>query len=141
MKNLVLFLALLSTGIISYAQEPVTGKIKNGDGSAVPGATVHIRGTDIYTFTDSLGQFTILPKKNGRLQLEISSVGYKLQDISLESTVGKPVEITLIADDLLENIIVTSRRRSEIAQEIPIAISVLGKKLVVPAVLLFAQCL
>jgi iron complex outermembrane receptor protein len=129
-KLLVIFLPLFIIAASITAQEKVSGRIKNADGSVVPRATVHIRGTNEYAAADTLGQFTISPKKSAPFILQISSVGYKTQELQVAAVDATPLEVVLAVDDQLGNIIVTSRRRREIAQDIPIAISVLGAALV-----------
>src|SRR5690606_9114883 len=53
-------------------------------------------------------------------------VGHKPQDFQILNFDSTPVQLTLVEDALLEEIVVTARRRSEVAQEVPIPITVIG---------------
>ena len=55
-----LLLALLSfTFVTAFAQENVTGIIKDENGDPIPGATILVKGTKSYTVTDVEGNFSI----------------------------------------------------------------------------------
>jgi iron complex outermembrane recepter protein len=58
--------------------------------------------------------------------LQIRLVGFKAQDIEIYELSEEPLEITLIDDSLLETVVVTSRRREETAQNVPIPITVVS---------------
>ncbi|TCK80790.1 TonB-dependent receptor [Albibacterium bauzanense] len=116
---------VLSTGF-TYAQSPVTGIIKRTNGVPVPHATVVIRGTNISVSADENGAFSITSRQEPPFYLQVSSVGYKAQDFQILQIQDTPVELVLLESSLLDEIVVTSRRRSEALQEVPIPISVIG---------------
>jgi len=62
--------------------------------------------------------------------LQVSFVGYKGQDIPVSQLPGQPLNITLSGGTILDEVVVTSRRRREAVQEIPIPISVVSGALV-----------
>ncbi|RZL50267.1 MAG: TonB-dependent receptor, partial [Pedobacter sp.] len=109
-----------------FAQSPITGIIKRTDGAPVPNATVKIRGTNIVVSADSLGKFSINSNQEAPFYLQVSSVGYKPQDFQILKLQDAPLELVLVEDALLDQIVVTSRRRSEVLQDVPIAITVIG---------------
>ncbi len=109
----------------AYAQGVIEGVVKDGDGVAVVGATVAIKGTAINTITDVNGLFSIKAQEFP-FSLQIRLVGFKAQDIEIYELSEEPLEITLIDDSLLETVVVTSRRREETAQNVPIPISVVS---------------
>jgi iron complex outermembrane recepter protein len=123
-KLLILPIILLSNLVI--AQTVVKGVITGGDGTALPGATVSIKGTNTFTVANTNGQFSISAPAVFPFTLRINSVGYKPQEIQVYEITDEPFEISLFDDSLLDEIVVTSRRRSETPQEIPIPISVVG---------------
>lgn len=122
---LILGSTILSTGF-TYAQSPVTGIIKRTNGAPVPNATVLIRGTNISVSADENGAFSITSRQEPPFYLQVSSVGFKAQDFQILQIQDTPVELVLLESSLLDEIVVTSRRRSEALQEVPIPISVIG---------------
>lgn len=129
MKKFLTLLAALSS-IAAFSQNTLTGTIKDANGSPVEAATVVIKGTNIYGITDANGQFNLTTKEPVPFVIRISSVGFKAQDFQILELNGQRLEITLVDDSLLEEIVVTSRRREETAQNVPIPISVVGGPLI-----------
>ena len=125
-KRLLFFLPLLLLTSYTFAQNVVTGIIKNSNGVTVPRATVVIRGTTNAVTADENGTFTIHTKQETPFYIRISSVGYKPQDFQVIKFQETPLEFVLVESALLDEIVVTSRRRSEVLQDVPIAITVIG---------------
>src|SRR5690606_37222993 len=124
-KSIFIFLFILSISF-SFANNPLTGIIKRTNGSPVPHATVVIRGTNILVRADENGAFTINSRQEPPFFLQVTSVGYKPQDFQILNIQDTPLELVLLESALLDEIVVTSRRRSESLQEVPIPISVVG---------------
>ncbi|RVU02444.1 TonB-dependent receptor [Mucilaginibacter limnophilus] len=122
---LILFALIFSTGL-AVAQNKVTGVVKRLDGSPVPRATVSIRGTSTVVSADDDGAFSIEAKQEPPFYIQVSSVGYKPQDFQVLAFQTTPLELVLVENALLDEIVVTSRRRSEVLQDVPIPISVVG---------------
>ena len=110
----------------TFAQHIVTGNVKDSKKLPLPGASVALRGTQIFTTTDSAGNFSLPVSIETPFFLRISYVGYKSQDFQILKFDTTAVQLTLVDNTLLEEIVVTSRRRSEVLQNVPIAISVIG---------------
>ncbi len=113
-------------GSTAFAQRTITGIVKNSNGTPVPGATISIRGTRTVVAAGDGGTFSLTINQEPPFYLRVSSVGYKPQDFQILKLNGTPLELTLLNDALLEEIVVTSRRRSEALQDVPIPISVVG---------------
>ncbi|WP_316822520.1 TonB-dependent receptor [Pedobacter gandavensis] len=124
-KLLLLFSFLLSANFV-FAQSAIKGVIKTSNGAPVPHATVLIRGTNISTTADQDGKFSIDSKQDLPFYLRVSSIGFKSQDFQVIKVTDTPLELILIESELLDEIVVTSRRRSEVLQDVPIAITVIG---------------
>ncbi|MFC4210356.1 TonB-dependent receptor [Pedobacter lithocola] len=122
---LIIFSILLSTGIL-YAQTSIKGVVKGANNAIVPGATVTVRGTNISVVADAEGVFNIDAKQQPPFYIRISSVGYKPQDFQILKFQDTPLELVLVEDTQLDEIVVTSRRRSEVLQDVPIPITVIG---------------
>lgn len=123
---LLIILILFFIPATLLAQSPIKGIVKDNKGTPIPHATVKIRGTSITVSADSSGMFSINSKQELPFYLQVSSVGYKPQDFQILKYQGLVLELVLVENALLDQIIVTSRRRSEVLQEVPIAISVVG---------------
>jgi iron complex outermembrane receptor protein len=124
-KFLILFLFLLPAGL-ALAQHTIKGVVKRTDGSAVPHASVIIRGTKTGTSANDNGEFSIETKQEPPFYLQVSSVGFKPQDFQIFKFQDQPLELVLVENALLDQIVVTSRRRIEKNQDVPIPISVIG---------------
>ncbi|WP_316813881.1 TonB-dependent receptor [Pedobacter heparinus] len=127
MKKALLFIftLLLSASYVS-AQSIITGIIKSPNGTPVPNASVVIRGTKTAVIADDKGAFSISSNQEPPFYIRISSVGYKPQDFQVLKLQSTPLELTLVENSELAEIVVTSRRRSEVLQDVPIAITVIG---------------
>lgn len=126
LKILLTVLLIFAVASASLAQHLVTGFVNDSKGLPLPGANVSVRGTNTSTVTDSVGKFTIIANIEIPFYLRVSYVGYKPQDFQVLSFENTPLQLTLIDNSLLQEIVVTSRRRSEVLQDVPIPISVVG---------------
>ncbi|RYF13354.1 MAG: TonB-dependent receptor, partial [Flavobacteriales bacterium] len=122
----LLFFTLLLFSSIAYGQTSLSGIVKRTDGAPVPHATIKIRGTNGSVAADAEGKFTINTTQQTPFYIQVSSVGYKPQDFQILKFQDTPIEFTLVENALLDQIVVTSRRRSEVLQDVPIAITVIG---------------
>lgn len=119
-------LSLILSVASAHAQTPFSGVVKKGDGSPVPHATVKIRGTNISTSANEKGEFRLTSVPEVPFYIQVSSVGFKPQDFQILTVSTTPLELVLLEASQLDQIVVTSRRRSEVLQEVPIPITVIG---------------
>ena len=122
---LILFSIILSATAV-FAQNTVKGIVKGTNGITIPGATITVRGTKTATVTDVDGAFLIDAKQQPPFYIRVSYVGYKPQDFQILRLQEAPIELVLVEDTQLDEIVVTSRRRSEVLQDVPIPITVIG---------------
>lgn len=125
-KSLLILFSFLLSASFAFAQSTITGIIKGANGVPIPNATIVIRGTKTSTVADDKGAFSISTKQETPFFLQVSSVGYKPQDFQVLKFQDTPLELTLVENAQLDEIVVTSRRRSEALQDVPIAITVIG---------------
>lgn len=114
----------------TIAQNVLNGIIKDEKGEPLEGATVAIKGTNIFTLTDADGKFNLNVNEKPPFIIRISYVGFTPQDYQVIDVSSRLLEITLIDDSQLEEVVVTARRRTETVQQVPIPISVVGGDLV-----------
>jgi len=91
---------------------------------AIPGVSIFIKGTTHGVLTDSEGNFYFQTGQKFPYTLVLSFIGYQKQEYVAE---GTPVTVFLKEETKeLEEIVVTSRRRKEAIQDVPIPITVIG---------------
>ncbi|MGC9343776.1 MAG: carboxypeptidase-like regulatory domain-containing protein, partial [Bacteroidales bacterium] len=93
----MLILGLSSAGI--YAQSRLTGQILDEGGEPVFLANIAIKGVNIGTMTNELGVFSLRVPGNENLDVVISCVGYKTQELSLELINGETREIEVVLEE------------------------------------------
>lgn len=125
-KHVFYFLIVLLTSASVLGQNTLTGFIKDGKGQAVEAATVKVKGSSISTSADSKGKFSIKTPHNFPFYLQISSAGYTPSEVEIEQLKDSVITIILVENNQLSEVVITSRRRVETAQEVPIPISVLA---------------
>lgn len=134
MKHLlksVILLGIALFPLLSNAQDkPVVnttfaGKVVDAQtGEGLFGATVTIKGTTNGGTTDVNGEFSLVTGQRLPYTLVISYVGYVKQELQVTAS---NVEVKLVAtSNQLDDVIISSRRRTESAQEVPIPISVIS---------------
>lgn len=122
----LILLLLFST---SYGQTALEGVIKNNQYSPLEDANVVLKGTTYNSTSDAFGKFVIEAKELPFLII-IQLEGYKTKEITITQLQASPLEIILTdeAETVLTEVVVSSRRRIEKAQDVPIAVSVLTGK-------------
>ncbi|MFV8344903.1 TonB-dependent receptor [Flavobacterium sp. ZB4P13] len=111
----------------SFAQN-IEGVITNNQNIPLEGANVVIKGTTFSSNADAIGKFSIDSQEKFPLTLIIQYVGYTSKEIIVNKVSNTPLEIILGEENQLIEVVVSSRRRIEKAQEVPIAISVITGK-------------
>jgi len=131
MKNLYkisltsIFLLLAFT--TSYAQN-IEGIVKTNENTPLEAANVVIKGTTSNATTDQNGKFTIDAKGKLPFTLLVQYVGYKTTEIEVTALPTAPLQIVIREENELIEVVVSSRRRIEKVQDVPIAISVITGK-------------
>lgn len=112
---------------ISFAQN-IEGVVTTSENIPLEAVNVVIKGTTYSALTDNSGKFTI--DSNGRLPLTllVQYVGYTTAEIELTSIPVNPIQVALKEENELIEVVVSSRRRIEKVQDVPIAISVITGK-------------
>lgn len=99
--NVVVLLPRQKTAKESRA---ISGKVVDGNGDAIIGASIIVKGSSVGTSTDVNGNFTI-DHVSGQAMLVVSSIGYKKEEVAV--TGGTPVEIRLSEDsNLMDEVVV-----------------------------------
>jgi iron complex outermembrane receptor protein len=121
-------LLLLFISSLSFAQTAVTGIVTNSQNIPLEGANVILKGTRYNTTTDVTGKFTVDTQEKIPFSLIIQYVGYQSKEVTITELRDTPLEIILSEENQLIEVVITSRRRIEKAQNVPIPISVVSGK-------------
>lgn len=107
----------------------LAGQVINEKNEGIPGASVLIRGTTTGTHTDTAGFFSIASTPKIPYTVSVSSVAYEPRNINIRKendTIIVKLQILYQTD----TIVITSRRRRERLQDVPIPVTVVGAKLI-----------
>jgi iron complex outermembrane receptor protein len=123
-------LILLFIFSTSFAQSVVNGVITDSQKNPLIGANIILKGTKHNATSDSNGKFSIETQEKLPFSLLIQYVGYTTKEITINQLSDSPLEISLIAEseNVLVEVVVSSRRRIEKVQDVPIAVSVITGK-------------
>lgn len=126
---LAIFL-LAGISIDAHAQHLIIGKVKNKNNIPILGAVIDNSGGR-QVVSDSLGEFSI-PYDSLPLSLKIKATGFVTTKFTV-TTADRPLDFLLENDASFTEVIITSRRRRETAQSVPIPISIIGGQQVADA--------
>src|SRR5674476_717995 len=83
-KQLLVVMIFLLGSLAGFAQNTITGRVTDSDGSGIPGVTVSVKGTRTATQTNSDGSYSITAPNNANT-LVFSSIGSASQEIAINS--------------------------------------------------------
>ncbi|MBQ6861519.1 MAG: TonB-dependent receptor [Alistipes sp.] len=93
-RKLSLLICFLAISVFTYAQQQVTGTVKDAAGEPVIGASVVVEGTTTGTSTGLNGEFSLSVPANG--VLSVSYIGYKTQQVNVAGKTN--ITVTLQED-------------------------------------------
>ncbi|MCD0467680.1 TonB-dependent receptor domain-containing protein [Flavobacterium sp. ENC] len=125
-KNILTLLSFL-TFSISFAQN-IEGTVTTNENIPLEAANVVIKGTTFSTITDASGKFSINTQGRLPLTLLIQYTGYTTAEYNVSTLPATPLLVTLNEENKLVEVVVSSRRRIEKVQDVPIAVSVITGK-------------
>ncbi|MFY7840128.1 MAG: TonB-dependent receptor [Lacibacter sp.] len=125
-KGLFFILLLIGVTFTVQSQAVLKGIIKDGKGAPVESATVKILGSTVFAVADGKGEFSVPAPKQLPFTLQITSAGYSPSEVVITELKDSVLHILLVENSQLSEVVITSRRRIETAQNVPIAISVIG---------------
>ena len=113
-KFLFVSLVLMLTGLASWAQRTVTGRVTDASGNPVASASVQVQNTQVGTVTREDGTFSLNVPANGR-RLVITAVGFAAQEINLGTQANYTVSLRPGNEQSMQEVVVvgygTQRRR------------------------------
>ena len=113
---------------ISFAQNTISGSVKDSKNEPIPGANIKIVGESSGTVTDGDGKFLIKVSKKPPYSIEVSSIGFATQKVAVTAA-GQKVAVVLESQNTqLEDIVVSASRTPERIKESPVTIERMGIK-------------
>jgi len=125
MKRIILLLGGL---IPVFAFSQFKGRVINEKNEGVPFASVTVKNSTIGVNTDSVGYFSFAAPDKFPFTLVVTSVGFRKNELVIRDNEKNNVVIVLDALFQVDTVVITSRRRREVLQDVPIPISVIGGK-------------
>jgi iron complex outermembrane recepter protein len=122
----------LFTSIATFAQNTISGTVKDDKNQALPGVSVVIKGTGKGTLSDSKGNYTIKNVSAGKVDVVASFVGQKSVTQSITVNSGSNTLDFILQDDAmeLESVIVTGVFDQRTKLESSVAITTLSPKII-----------
>jgi iron complex outermembrane recepter protein len=125
MKRIILLLGGL-VPVLAFSQ--FKGRVINERNEGVPFASVTVKNSTIGVNTDSVGYFSFAAPDKFPFTLVVTSVGFRKSELVIRDKEKNNVLIVLDALFQVDTVVITSRRRSEVLQDVPIPVSVIGGK-------------
>jgi iron complex outermembrane recepter protein len=133
-KSFVLaaLIAILLLPAALFAQSAggvINGIVRDSSGATVPGATVRIvnepSGAAVQAVTDTQGAYRVaLPPGKYRVETTLNGFDPVVSRVTLETGQTATINVALEPARISEGVVVTARRTEEVAQEVPIPLSV-----------------
>ncbi len=121
----------LSSVKIEKQRIVITGSVSDVNGNPIFGANILVKNTINGTTTDADGRYTLnVNSTDSNITLVVSYLGFKTVEISVKTSSENSVKNIVLEEEagaLLE-VMVTARKKSERAQNIPMSITTLGQK-------------
>lgn len=124
MKDKFFLLVLILIPVLGISQ--LSGRVVNDRNLGIPYASIVVRNAGIGTSTDSLGFFTLQGITKFPYTIVVSYAGYQSQEKQIRNSDVSNIVVQLQLLYTTDTIVVTSRRRKEALQDVPIPISVIG---------------
>jgi iron complex outermembrane recepter protein len=136
--RIIAVVGVLALPIAAAAQTTtgtIEGLVRDASGAAVPGATVRIAsvatGLPVEAVSDAEGRYRSTTLVPGAYLVEVAIDGFESARRQILIAAGQTaaVDVTLNPSQLTESVVVTARRVEEVAQEVPIPLSVVDGNL------------
>ncbi len=125
MRVYLLFLTLFFCSL-SFAQSTISGVVKDNNNQPIPGANIKVVGDAASTTTDFDGSFTLKLSKKPPFVIEVTSIGFTSQKVSINSE-NQKVSVKLIDEEnKLDEIVISASRTPERVLESPVTIERMG---------------
>lgn len=102
-----LTMLFLICAISVFAQKNVfTGKVVDENSQPLPGATVHVKGTDQATITDTNGKFSISGNNQSPVTVSVTFIGYDTKEAAVNASESAVIQLLPNQKSLAEVVVV-----------------------------------
>ena len=133
-RTLLSGLFLMSSVSASFAQQALSGVVRDGTGAVVTGSTIVVRQSDsaferiVETGRD--GRFTIAPIGDGEYSIDVIAPGFAVLNTTARVPAAAPIEIALTPAPVVEAVqIVSASRQQELRESLNTNVSVLSRRM------------
>jgi len=126
MKKLLILLFLIP--IAGFAQ--LSGRVVSERDEALVSANISVKGASAITTSDSSGHFVLNYNQKIPYFIVVSFAGFETRQVIVRNSNTNDLLIQLKPLFQTDTVVITSRRRRELLQDVPIPITVIGGKLV-----------
>lgn len=118
------FSLLVCSVVLAQKNFSVSGKVTDAQSKPLQNVTVHLLNTGVAAVTNKDGNFSIGNLRAGTYTIEISAVGYAVIDKEIDVKENASFNFQLRETvNQLDDIIVTSQKKEEALQKVPVSIS------------------
>jgi iron complex outermembrane receptor protein len=141
-STVTVFVVSLIAASIAAAQSgtgTISGFVRDQSGASIPGASVHIVNEDtsaaVDVFSNEQGIYRAEDLAGGRYRIEAALDGFEtaVRRVVLEAGGAATIDALLAPARFTQSVVVTARRVEEVAQEVPIPVSVVRGDLIADA--------
>jgi outer membrane receptor protein involved in Fe transport len=131
-KLLLITLFLWGFGLVNVQAQGVKGRIIDGDGNGLAGASIAVKGTSLGTLADANGNYEVPQLNAGTYTLVASFIGFKTKSQELTIFNGQATLDFTLSDDLLnlDAIVVTGTFNPQSKLESTVSITTLDAKMI-----------
>ena len=125
-----------SVALAQAADGAIAGVVKDSSGGTIPGSTIKVvneaSGVAVEAVTGEGGAYRVEALAPGRYRVEAALDGFETATAQVVLTAGQTsaTDLTLNPARFSQSVVVTARRVEEVAQEVPIPVSVVRGDLV-----------
>ena len=125
---LLLFLSPFIVLAQTTGESTIGGRIVGENQEGLASASVTIKGTGKGTLSDSTGQFSIVVDQKFPFSLLVTFAGFEPRTVVIRNNKANNILIQLQSLFQTDTVVITSRRRREVLQDVPIPITVITGK-------------
>ena len=114
--------------LVTFAQ--LNGRVVSERNEALIAANISVKGTSTITTSDSTGAFVLNFHQKIPYTIVVSFAGFETRQVTVKNSNTNDLVIQLHPVFQTDTVVITSRRRREVLQDVPIPITVIGGKLV-----------
>jgi outer membrane receptor for ferrienterochelin and colicins len=131
-RSLVVVLSLCFSSV-AFAQQQISGVIRDGSGAVVAGATIVVRqpSSTFERLVDSGrdGRFFVTQIGAGDYNLEVIAPGFAMLQATVRVPAAEPIELSLVPAPVVEAVqIVSASRQSELRESLNTNVAVLSRR-------------